>query len=106
VLQAGIRSVVAAVMVAAWARWRGVSLTILDGTLWPGIARGALFGVEFLLFYQGLEWPTASRAVLFLYTAPFFVVLGARWFLPGDRLGWTQWIGLAPCFAGSADPLR
>jgi len=101
-LQAAIRSVVAALMVAAWARWRGVSLTILDGTLWPGIAAGALFGVEFLLFYQGLEWTTASRAVLFLYTAPFFVVLGARWFLPGDRLGWTQWIGLALSFVGIA----
>jgi len=101
-MQAAIRSVAGAIMVAAWARWRRVSFTVRDGTLWPGLVAGVLFGVEFLLFYQGLEWTTASRAVLFLYTAPFFVVLGARWFLPGDRFGWTQWIGLALSFAGIA----
>ena len=33
-----------------------------------------LFGVEFLLIYRGLLYTTASRAVLFIYLAPFFVV--------------------------------
>jgi drug/metabolite transporter (DMT)-like permease len=38
--------------------------------------------------------------VLFLYTAPFFVVLGARWLLPAERFGSGQWLGLALSFAG------
>jgi drug/metabolite transporter (DMT)-like permease len=100
--QAAIRSVGAAAIVALWARWRGVSLTVADGTLKPGLAVGALFGTEFMLLYQGLAWTTASRAVLFLYTAPFFVVLGARRVLPGDYFGRTQWAGLVLSFAGIA----
>ena len=40
-------------------------------------------------------WTTASRAVLFIYLAPFFVVIGARWFLPGDRFGLMQWAACA-----------
>jgi drug/metabolite transporter (DMT)-like permease len=38
--------------------------------------------------------------VLFIYLAPFFVVLGARIFLPADRFGAAQWLGLALSFAG------
>ena len=60
-----------------------------------GIVAGVLFGFEFLLIYRGLLYTTASRAVLFIYLAPFFVVLGARWFFPGDRFGLMQWAGLA-----------
>ena len=41
------------------------------------------FALEFLLIYRGLLWTTATRAVLFLYLAPFFVVIGSRWLIPG-----------------------
>ena len=34
-----------------------------------------LFGIEFVLIYRGLLLTSASRAVVFLYTAPFFVAL-------------------------------
>ncbi len=53
-----------------------------------------------MLIYRGLVWTSASRASVFLYTAPFFVALGARWLLPGDRLSATQLAGLALSFAG------
>ena len=66
----------------------------------PASSPALLFGVEFLLIYRGLLYTTASRAVLFIYLAPFFVVLGARWFLPGDRFGLMQWVGLLLSFAG------
>lgn len=98
--QAAIRSVLATIMVVSWARLRGVSLTIRDGTLIPGLICGVLFAVEFLFLYRGLVWTTASRAAVFLYTAPFFVALGARWCLPGERLGPWQWGGLALSFIG------
>src|SRR5262249_17701845 len=100
--QAAVRSLGAAAIVALWARWRRVPLTLGDGTLTAGIAAGALFGGAFRLFYQGLAWTTASRAVLFLYTAPFFVALGARWLLPSDYFGPAQWAGLILSFAGIA----
>jgi drug/metabolite transporter (DMT)-like permease len=99
-IQAVVRSTGAATIIVIWARLRGVSLNVRDGTLIPGIAAGVLFGLEFILIYRGLVWTTASRAAVFLYTSPFVVALGARWLLPGDRLSLTQWIGLALSFAG------
>lgn len=98
--QGAIRSALAALIVAAYAWARGVPLTLRDGTLRSGALAGVLFGVEFLLLYPGLMWTTATRAVLFLYLAPFFVVLGARWFLPADRFAPSQWLGLMLSFAG------
>src|SRR6516165_7168928 len=101
-IQAVIRSGGGLLIVLAWVRLRGIVLIARDGTLWPGIAAGLLFALEFLLIYGGLRFTTASRASLFIYTAPFFVALGGRWLLPGERLGVAQWGGLALCFAGLA----
>lgn len=99
-IQSAVRSCGAAVLVAVWMRARGLSFDLRDGTLVPGIVAGVLFGLEFLLIYRGLVWTTATRAVLFIYMAPFFVALGARWFLPGERLAPPQWLGLALSFTG------
>src|SRR3981081_4332433 len=60
-----------------------------------------LFGLEFVLIYRGLLLTSASRAVVFLYTAPFFVALGSYQFL-GERLRAGQWGGLGLSFAGGA----
>src|SRR5712671_264682 len=96
--QAAIRSAGAALIVAAWCRLRGMPLLARDGTLVAGLTAGFFFGIEFILIYQGLVYTTATRAVLFIYLAPFFVVLGARIFLPADRFGPLQWLGLALSF--------
>lgn len=99
-LQSAIRSVVAAFIVAGWCRLRGIPLFMRDGTLLPGLAAGVAFSIEFFCIYQGLAYTTATRAVLFIYLAPFFVVLGARIVLPADRFRLWQWIGLCLSFAG------
>jgi len=101
-IQGAIRSAGAGLIVWAWTRARGIPLHLDDGTLRAGVATGLLFGVEFALIYRGLVFTSASRAVLFLYTAPFFVVLGSRWLFPGDHFRLSQWIGLALSFAGIA----
>src|SRR5690606_15975918 len=67
-LQAGLRSTVSALLLLGWAQARGIPLFNRDGSLLAGVAAGAAFGFEFLLLYQGLEWTTASRGVLFLYS--------------------------------------
>jgi drug/metabolite transporter (DMT)-like permease len=99
-MQGAIRSAVATLLVAGWCKLRGIPLFARDGTLWPGLAAGFAFGIEFICIYQGLAFTTATRAVLFIYLAPFFVVLGARIFLPADRFRLPQWIGLGLSFAG------
>ena len=99
-MQGAIRSAVATVLVAGYCRLRGMPLNVRDGTLWPGLAAGFAFGIEFICIYQGLAYTTATRAVLFIYLAPFFVVMGARIFLPADRFRLSQWLGLILSFAG------
>jgi len=99
-IQSTARSVIAAVLVGAWAQLRRIPLFKRDGTLLAGIAAGALFAFEFLLIYRGLIWTTATRAVLFIYLAPFFVVIGSRWLIPGDHFHPSQWSGLLLSFVG------
>jgi drug/metabolite transporter (DMT)-like permease len=101
-LNAGLRSTGAAILVMGWCRWRGIRLVQRDGTFLPGIAAGVLFAVEFLLLYVGLEYTTAARSVVFLNTSPFFVALGAHWVLANDRLTVTKSIGLLAAFTGVA----
>ena len=100
-LQATIRSAGALPVLFLIGSLRGVKFFERDGTLLPGIVAGLMFGIEFVLIYQGLRFTSASRAVVFLYTAPFFVALGSYQML-GERLGATQWGGLALSFVGVA----
>jgi drug/metabolite transporter (DMT)-like permease len=100
-LQATIRSTGALPMLLLIARLRSVKIFKRDGTLGAGLFAGVLFGIEFVLIYRGLLLTSASRAVVFLYTAPFFVALGSYQFL-GERLRASQWGGLGLSFAGVA----
>src|SRR6202046_5267239 len=100
-LQAMIRSAGALPVLLLIARLRGVKMFERDGTLGAGVFAGLLFGLEFVLIFRGLLLTSASRAVVFLYTAPFFVALGSYQFL-GERLRASQWGGLALSFAGVA----
>jgi drug/metabolite transporter (DMT)-like permease len=99
-IQSSARSLIAAVLVGIWTQARGIPLFKRDGTLGAGILAGVLFALEFLLIYRGLVWTTATRGVLFLYLAPFFVVIGSRWLVPGDHFRLSQWLGLLLSFLG------
>jgi drug/metabolite transporter (DMT)-like permease len=99
-IQSAARSVIAAVLVTVWTQARGIPLFKRDGTLGAGTLAGVLFALEFLLIYRGLVWTTATRGVLFIYLAPFFVVIGSRWLVPGDHFHISQWLGLLLSFVG------
>ena len=100
ILQAAIRSTAASVLVWIWMALRREPILVRDGTLWWGVAAGVLFAGEFILVYWGLEYTNASRSVVFLYTSPFVVALGAQIFIPGECLRKTQVLGLLSAFAG------
>jgi drug/metabolite transporter (DMT)-like permease len=100
-LQATIRSAGGLIVILMVAWLRGVPLFRRDGTLGAGLLAGLFFGVEFILIYRGLVYTTASRAVVFLYVAPFVVALGSKRFL-GEPLSGLQWGGMALSFAGVA----
>ena len=48
IFQAAVRSIIAASLVALWARVRGLPLIHRDRTLLHGLAIGLLFGTEFV----------------------------------------------------------
>lgn len=100
IFQAAVRSIVASALVMLWARLHGMPLVHRDRTLLHGLAIGLLFGTEFAFIYLGLNYTTASHAVIFLYTAPLFVALGAHWLLPAEPITRRKFAGLVLAFAG------
>jgi drug/metabolite transporter (DMT)-like permease len=102
VMQAGIRSIVATLLLLAWTAWRGTPLFQRDGTLACGLAAGALFALEFMFIYAGLAHTTASRMVVFIYLTPCLTALGVHLFVPGERLALPQWLGVGLAFLGMA----
>jgi drug/metabolite transporter (DMT)-like permease len=105
VTQAGLRSAGAAVLVGGWIAVKdGAAAARLPFRLGearvPALAIAVLFALEFLCLFPGLRLTTASRGVIFLYTAPFFTAVGAHLFVSGERLRWVQLAGLLVAFAG------
>ncbi len=98
--QSGLRSLGALLLLLLWCAVRGISLFARDGTLIVGLLVGALFAAEFALIYWSLVFTEVARSIIFLYTAPFFVALGAHYFVPGERLWNLQILGLLCAFAG------
>jgi drug/metabolite transporter (DMT)-like permease len=101
VLLTVLRSAIAAALVFGWCWWRRIPLFERDGTLWPGIAAGMLFGAEFLLIFVGLDYTTLARNTLMVNTMPFWVLLGAH-FLLGERMSMRKLAGLLLAFGGVA----
>lgn len=99
-LQAGVRSLGAAVLLLAWSHWRGLQMRGADGTGRAGVVAGLMFALEFGCIFVGLQFTTASRMVVFLYMAPFVVALGMPFIARNERLSGMQTLGLVLAFAG------
>ncbi|MEI7445478.1 MAG: DMT family transporter [Burkholderiales bacterium] len=99
--QAGLRSLGAAVVIAAWMLARGIPLRPARGSGGWALAIGTVFAIEFVFLYIGLARTTASRGSVLLYTAPFFVALGGHRLLR-DPLTPSRLAGLGLAFAGVA----
>lgn len=102
ILQGGLRSLVAVVLVGLMCAVRGISLRMAPALLLPMVVSALFFTAEFAFLYPGIERTTASRAVIFLYTSPFVVAAGAHFLIPGDRLTWSKSLGLLFALAGIA----
>lgn len=97
---AGMRSVVAACLILIWCCYRRIPLFERDGTFWAGVVVGTLFALDFATMYIGLDNTTASRGVIFLYTMPIFVALGAHFLNAGERMTPGKWLGIGLAFLG------
>ncbi len=104
--QAAIRFAGATVLLWLWCAWRGVKLFSADGSLRAGLLAGALFAGEFACIYVGLQYTSASRLTVFLYTSPFWVAALLPIWVKSETLRPVQWAGLACAFAAVAFALR
>lgn len=100
--QAGLRSVVAGLLVWAWSAARGIRLFERDGSLGGGLLAGLLFAAEFACIFVGLQYTSASRMVVFIYLSPFVVALGMPFIARGETLAARQWAGLVLAFGAVA----
>ncbi len=99
-MQASLRSLIAAAMLLVWSRLRGQRVFQSDGTGRAGLLAGSLFAIEFGCIFLGLQFTTASRMAVFIYLAPFVVAAGMPLISPSERLAPLQLLGLAAAFAG------
>ena len=97
---AGIRSLGATILLIAWIQYKHIPVWKADGTLILGITAGMLFGIEFILLFIGITMTSAARGTLLLYSAPFFVAIGAHFFVPNDKLNRNKLLGLSLAFSG------
>ncbi len=100
ILAGTIRSVAATFLLWLYARTQTERVFLNWEYLGHGIAIGFLFGLEFLLLYCGTDYTDASRAIIFLYTHPLWVAIGAHFLLSHERLNWVKSVGLCLAFAG------
>jgi drug/metabolite transporter (DMT)-like permease len=99
-LAATLRDLVAAALLWAYASLKRERVFLSRKDIWHGVAIGLLFGLDFLFLYWGLSFTHASRAVIFLYTHPFWVAVGAHLLIANDRLTPAKGGGLVLAFGG------
>lgn len=94
-----VRSALGGLLVFLWCRWSGIALFRRDGTFWPGLVAGVLFGLEFILIFAGLEYTSAARGTLMVNAMPFWMLLCGH-FLLGEKITARKLAGLVLAFAG------
>ena len=104
--QASLRVLGATLLLGLWCFWRRIPLFKADGSLAAGLLAGALFAAEFTCIYTGMQYTSASRLTVFLYTSPFWVAALLPWFIRTERLRPVQWLGMACAFAAVVFALR
>lgn len=104
--QAGVRFAGATALLLGWCALRRIHLFGRDGSLPAGLLAGLLFAAEFACLYVGLQFTSASRLTVFLYTSPFWVAAVLPLLVTSERLRPLQWAGLACAFAAVAFVLR
>jgi len=97
---AGIRFLIAALAIFAWARATGRSFQVHRDQVYPLLVIFLIFFFQISLFYVGIHRTNASRAVLISNLQPFFVLFLAHFFIPDDRITPRKAFGLLLGFAG------
>lgn len=99
---AGVRSALAAAVIAAVMLAQGRSPRLERAVLGPGLLIGLLFAAEFVCLFLALDLTGVTRVSVIFYSMPVWLSLMAHFLLPGERMGALKALGLALAFAGVA----
>jgi len=100
VMQIGLRSSLAALLVIIYMWMRGENFSLLK-TIWrPGLLSALFFSTEYIFIGEALRFTTAARVTVFMYTAPLFAALILHFCKKSERLSLAQWGGVMITFGG------
>jgi len=99
---AGIRFFIAALAITLWALATGRQISITKPQFKKLLILSAIFTCQLGLFYLGLSRTYASRGALIANLQPFFVLILAHFFIPGDQITPKKTVGILLGFTGVA----
>ena len=94
ILQIGLRSFLAIIPVMIYIFIYKKKITIRDGSLFPGIICGIIFGIEFIFMFYSLELTSVARASIFFYSMPVWVTIAAHFLIPDEKISIIKMLGL------------
>lgn len=97
---AGLRSLGGAMVIFAWMKLRGLSISIKPSTAPAGLLIGTVFALEFICLFWALDLTSVTRTSVIFYTMPMWLALAAHFLLPGERLTPIKLAGLGVAFVG------
>ncbi|MGD8561240.1 MAG: DMT family transporter [Desulfarculaceae bacterium] len=100
IFQAAIRSFGGALFLMAWMLIKGIPFFPSRQAVGYGWILAFIFAAQFAVIYYAVGFHLASRVYVLVHTAPFFVALGAHFFLQDDRLNTWKVAGLILAFIG------
>jgi len=93
---AGIRFVIACLLLLAFIRFRGVKLpTSKDDWLLLAVTGVLSFTLNYGLLFWGEQYISSGLAAVLQATIPAFGLVIAHFYLPGERMTWTRIFGVA-----------
>jgi drug/metabolite transporter (DMT)-like permease len=93
---AGIRFVIACLLLFAFIRFRGVKLpTSKDDWLLLAVTGVLSFTLNYGLLFWGEQYISSGLAAVLQATIPAFGLVIAHFYLPGERMTWARIIGVA-----------
>ena len=105
-----MRFVAGALVTLAWAIYTRADLRIRRAEVRPLAALGILFTVQLVFMNLGISYTTAGHALSLNVTTAIWTALLAHFFIPGDRLEKSRFLGIIIAYAGiiviSLDGLR
>ncbi len=102
VFLAGLRSVLAAAVIALLMAARARRIVFGRRFLGPGLAIGTVFAAEFVCLFLALDLTTVTRTSVIFYSMPVWLAVIGHFVLPGEAMTRAKALGLALAFAGVA----